>query len=218
MIELKQVMKGSVSKLVLAGLSVFFIYCFFRPAKIVPSFLKNIISLATLDTVIYPVILIPFIISLVLIINMAKYVKKNQATQRSPISWEYFPIKSMVCFLGSIAVILVLSDVMRSAARDKFRGFLDELSADVKVTINGQTAEKPNQIIAELKKIVPLTAHHSHTTKKIRLEVANRNETLRLVLGRDSRNAQEYWVFYPKYRYTSRNEIGRINTTFFDDY
>jgi len=38
------------------------------------------------------------------------------------------------------------------------------------------------------------------------------------MLGRDSGYAQECWVFYPKYRITSNNEIGRVTTPVFDEY
>ena len=38
------------------------------------------------------------------------------------------------------------------------------------------------------------------------------------MLGRDSGYAQEYWVFYPKHRITSNNEIGRVTTPVFDEY
>jgi hypothetical protein len=52
----------------------------------------------------------------------------------------------------------------------------------------------------------------------IRVDIETDKGTLTLQLGRDSGYAQEYWVFYPKYRITSNNEIGRVTTPLFDEY
>jgi hypothetical protein len=78
--------------------------------------------------------------------------------------------------------------------------------------------KNPNQVIAGLKKVAPRPGHGTHTTKKIRIEVMSKNQTLMIRLGRDSNRNQEYWVFYPDYRFTSTHEIGRITTDLFDDY
>ena len=52
----------------------------------------------------------------------------------------------------------------------------------------------------------------------IRVDIESGKGNLTLELGRDSGYAQEYWVFYPKYRVTLNNEIGRVTTAVFDEY
>lgn len=53
-------------------------------------------------------------------------------------------------------------------------------------------------IVSAWKELAPYWAHHSHPTKRIRVDIRTDVRDLRLELGRDSENLQEYWVFYPE--------------------
>lgn len=212
--------RNLVAKLVLAGLVVFFIHCVFHPAEIVPSFARNIIPLGVLDTIIYPVLLVPFVVFMIAVIYMVRSSKKVRLGQKESTrdNFTRFFYKFAPWVLGSIAIVLIVCDLIKVSARDKVRSFLDEVTTDVTVSVNGQQVKDPNEIIAGLLKVAPLPAHHTHATKRFRIEVSSNEGILVLELGRDSRRQQEYWVFWPEYRYTSRNEIGRITTNLFDDY
>jgi hypothetical protein len=76
----------------------------------------------------------------------------------------------------------------------------------------------PEQISAILKTLNWLPTHHSSPTKRISVEIFDDPRHIVLSLARDSGNPREYWVFYPKYRITASNEIGRIVTPLFDGY
>jgi len=97
-------------------------------------------------------------------------------------------------------------------------GFLQKLSGNYIVYINQQPVDDSDRIISALKQIAPYWAHHSHPTKRIRVDIRSDTSDLTLELGRDSDNPQEYWVFYSESGVTSNNEIGRITTPVFDGY
>jgi len=152
--------------------------------------------------------------AIVTAINIVRFAVKYQATK----SLHNFPYKSIVGFVLLFSLPWLLCALMESTMRKRVVDFLNNVSPDVTLSVNGQFIRPPDQIIAELKKIRDLPAHHSHATKRIHIEVVDRGESLVLELGRDSRRMQEYWVFYPGYRYTSGSEIGRIVTSLFDSY
>jgi hypothetical protein len=52
----------------------------------------------------------------------------------------------------------------------------------------------------------------------IDVDISYGSEHMMLRLARDSGDPKEYWVFFPKYRITSTNEVARIKTAAFDSY
>lgn len=205
-------------KLILGAFILFSIFLGLRK-EIVQFFLINDILPDILGVIIFPATLLPPIIFALLAIKMAIIViKKSNGESINDIFRQHFPIIGSICFIGSIILIIALCHLMELNLRNQVKRFLHEVSDNVKVSINGQFVEEPNQVVTELKKIIAIGRHGSHATKSIYIEVINQDKILKLELGRDSTNDQEYWIFFPKYRYTSKNEIGRIITDFFDDY
>lgn len=68
-------------------------------------------------------------------------------------------------------------------------------------------------LINELKSIKEFTGHHSYTTKETSIIFYSKNDTLNLVLKKDSEIKTEYWIYWDKYYSTQIVEFGRINTT-----
>lgn len=154
------------------------------------------------------------VFAIFLIYALIKYAKKGQIKG----FWRILPFVSGGLFIIPILLIFVLSWMMTSTLRKEVKNFLGKTSSNTVVRIDGQQVVKPDIIVGELKKTAKLSAHHSHATKRFTIEIANQAETLTLQLGRDSSNPQEYWVFYPSFGHTSKNEIGKIQTTLFDKY
>ena len=107
---------------------------------------------------------------------------------------------------------------MQRIVRREVKTFLNNVSSNAVVEINKQQIENKVQVIEELIKVAPLTAHHSHSTKRIHINIIDGDEGLVIELGRDSSRDQEYWVFYLGYGETYVNEIGRITTNLFDNF
>lgn len=212
-------MKYRTSKIVFVGLVLFLIYAGFHPAKIAPDFFAEIVPLGTMHVLSCVAIVLPAVAFVCVAVYMAKYVKSGQAANnKRKDSLKNFPIKSFTFAIGSLAVVLLLSDLAKTGARNVLKMSLDEVSADVAVSVNGELVANPGEMVAELKKVVPMRAHHTNITKKLRLEILSNDNILIVELGRDEGMPQEHWVFYPKYRWRLYSEVGRIVTDVFDDY
>lgn len=132
--------------------------------------------------------------------------------------WANFPIRSAAFFVIPIVMCFVLSYIVISIVRSHVKSELNSLSGDYEVLINGVEVKNPKRVIEELITFQPTLGHHSHPTLVLNVKIISGNGTLKLKLGRDSSLPQEYWVFYPRYLVTSTSEIGRVNTSIFDNY
>ncbi|MHC4478239.1 MAG: hypothetical protein ACYTEL_21585 [Planctomycetota bacterium] len=141
-----------------------------------------------------------------------------KSDRKTPLHWKIVVVGSIACFILPILASFRILDSMTTILRSEVVGFLRGVSDEATVTVNAQAASNPRELISALAKLGPLMAHHSHPTVRIEVLVVDNNRRLILNLGRDSDRPQEYWVFYPGYRVTRLNEIGRITTTLFDDY
>ena len=159
------------------------------------------------------IIALPF-----LLVNWARYMKGLPTNTLAIRSYEGFPTKSVCFFVIPILVALAAANAVTTSARDEALNFMQGLSGSYTVYVNGQPARDTDRIVSTLRGVTPYWAHHSHPTKRIRVMIRSENGNLTLELGRDSGKPQEYWVFYPKYEVTARNEIGRITTSLFDEY
>ena len=111
-----------------------------------------------------------------------------------------------------------LAEILEYKSRIEVREFLNEDSGSYKVIVNGAEVDNPAQIVGELKKLNNIYPHSSHPVNEIEILVIRRNKrTLKLRLGRDSSRKNEYWVYYPVFKHTSMNEIGRITSAVFDN-
>lgn len=215
--SLKQFSRNLTYKVAL-GLLIFFFVFFGWREEIAPSFLKNVVPLDTMAKIVFPVMLLPFVPLVFSVIYVLRCSRRSRGRKEKNRLISQSILKVAPWFLGCLAFELIFCDVLEQSARDKVKSFLGTVSTHVIVSVDGQKIKDPIEVINELKKIGPLTPHWSHAKKTFRVEVRSKRETLALQLGRDSSRAREYWVFYPKYRYTSKNEIGRITTNLFDDY
>ena len=127
-----------------------------------------------------------------------------------------FPVKSFGVFLGSIFIGILCVTIVIYFATDTSLKFLNSLSGQYSVKINNVVVENPGEVVAELKKVGHIMAHHSHPTTTVRVEIEGSNGHLVLHLRRDSDTPDEYWVFNPAF--DDMNEIGRITTPIFDQY
>lgn len=212
-------MKFRVSIIVFVGLVLFLIYAGFHSGKIMPDFFAELVPLVALHILSCLVVVLPIFAFVFFAVNMAKYVKSGQAaSDKRTNSLKNIPIKSLTCAVGSLAIVLILSDLANTGARNDLKRSLDKISSEAAVSLNGELVANPNEMVAALKKVVPLQAHHTTITKKLRLEILSNDNILIVELGRDEGIPQEYWVFYPKYRWRLYSEVGRIVTDVFDDY
>jgi|GEM_PF-6365065 len=126
-------------------------------------------------------------------------------------------VGGVLLFVASIAATFLLGSVMRQTVRRHVLSFLGA-GAVWQVTIDGQAVPEPEKFVEVLSKMAPLAAHHSHPEGELAVVLTSGTESLTLKVGRDSSYRDEYWVYFPSYRHTSVNEIGRIRTDTFDQW
>jgi hypothetical protein len=137
-------------------------------------------------------------------------------------SWRVF---SVIALLFPICVVLgwLVSLSSTSIAQFKAHEFLDSVSNQCVVRINGKPVQNREGILSALKAIRDLPAHHSSPTHTIDVELSDPPRHLSLCLERDSSNPHEYWVFTPSpsrlaSRAALKTDIGHVITTAFDGY
>jgi hypothetical protein len=127
------------------------------------------------------------------------------------------PLTAVLFFIVPILVAMAAADTSQHIAHDQILDQLAALKDGYHISINGRAAENPSEVLAALKKLDWLPAHHSSPTKSISVQISD-GSSVTLQLARDSGNPSEYWVFDPKHYITRHNEIGRIITPLFDAY
>jgi hypothetical protein len=172
-----------------------------------------------LNLLFYLVSIVPFFGLPFLLVNWVRYMKACAKNKSGLVPVPAtFPLNSVLFFAGPIIIAIGIAEIIASRSRAEALSFLRDLSGNYKVYVNSQPGHDPDKIVSALKAIAPELAHHSHPKKMIRVDIESGKGNLTLELGRDSGYAQEYWVFYPKYRVTLNNEIGRVTTAVFDEY
>ena len=134
-----------------------------------------------------------------------------------------FPIKSTLFFAVPVIVGLVAGWTSGSIAQFQAREFLESLSQQVSVSIDGKEVQNSGEILIALGGIKDLLAHHSSPTRNIYVDISDGPRHLRLVLARDSSDPHEYWVFGPSpsklaLRANLKKDIGHVITPVFDQY
>jgi hypothetical protein len=150
--------------------------------------------------------------------NWLRYLTKRGVSfptlrNRAPI-----PIRSVLFFLIPLVIALGAAETSKEIGHDEVLRKLKSLKDDCRVSINRDAVQNSREVLSVLRTLDGLPAHHSNPTKRIDIEISDHAPRLVLSLARDSGDPSEYWVFWPKYRITANNEIGRIKTPLFDAY
>ncbi len=67
----------------------------------------------------------------------------------------------------------------------------------------------------ELLNVKNFEPHHSHPENEMSINVISNYGNFIITVGQDSNEKNEYWIFSNKYKFSSDNEIGRINSELF---
>ena len=162
-------------------------------------------------TILAAVLAAPF-----LVISWFSYVFRRKRT--GP-----FPVKSTLFFAVPVIVGLVAGWTSDSVARFQTLEFLQSLSGQASVSVNGNDVQNSGEIINALRGIRSLLAHHSSPTHTFHVDISDGPRHLLLQVARDSSDPHEYWVFAPSpsklaLRANLKKDIGHVITPVFDQY
>lgn len=195
------------------------LYMIVSPAPIVPSSLGLYIPITVLCTVVYPVAVMWFFVGIGVVVGCVRTSGKGgrRGTYGTgfpkdiPMAWGLF------FFLLSIILFILVSDMISVGVVSRVRRYLDSASPQASVFVGGKAIEDGERVLSQLKAIRCMPDHHSHPTSRFSIAIRDQHGILQLELAQDSQYQHEYWVFYPQFRWTTWNEIGRIHTTVFND-
>jgi hypothetical protein len=122
-----------------------------------------------------------------------------------------FPLTISLGVVGLFIFIYIIYSEHNNL--NNFLHYLSEIK-NYEIKVDQKSTDYGDRIIHELKQTRIVSAHHSHPTKTIIIEIKTDTDSKIIKLGRDSQTFKEYWVFTDG----SSREIGRINTDYFDNY
>ncbi len=177
--------------------------------------LMNVLGFITYAAFICALVALPFFV-----INFLRYRSKVLADRSLRPRWlkAHFPLKSVASFAGSIAIGIAAAQLSKEIAHEDVLRELGAFTSDCGIFVAGRPAADPKRVLELLRSLRWVSAHHSHPGHAISISVVCPSNNLDFILSRDSSNPHEYWVFLPRYRVTSMNEIGRVSTDIFDSY
>ena len=140
-------------------------------------------------------------------------------SKQPPVRWrERIANVSTVLFASGVLIALAVGWTSADIAHSEVVTRLKSAADDSVISVDGRPSANSRELLAVLRGVDRLPAHHSNPTKEIVIDVADRPSHLVLSVARDSGDPREYWVFYPKYFITHSNNIGRIKTPLLDAY
>src|SRR5947209_1693963 len=105
------------------------------------------------------------------------------------------PPRSTAFCAGGMVVALFTGFASQSFGQFRVLQALDSCSSSGStILVNGKQVCNSADVLATLKRMSDLPAHHSSPTRRIRVDI-RRTKHIVLDLGRDSSNPREYWVF-----------------------
>jgi hypothetical protein len=121
-------------------------------------------------------------------------------SQTKPYGYSWQDRKVMFIFLLLLVIFpiggynFVANDNAEKGARDEL---LAALATSSGVIIDGQVVADPTPVLAALRGVRHVPAHHSGPTTPVRLELTGGPHTVAVTIARDSENRNEFWVFRP---------------------
>lgn len=133
------------------------------------------------------------------------------------LKYSYIRIVLISQLFVSAIIGSTISYIVKESARQEIKDFL--YSTDLVVLVNEKSInqEFKQSVVSELKKIRNIPGHHSHPTGEIEIILESGINKIVLSLRQDSEFEDEYWIYLNKYKITSNNEVGRINTSILDN-
>ena len=129
-------------------------------------------------------------------------------------------ITKVIIGFGLLCIVAIFSLLLNEFIRDSLRSEITDmveiaLKKDSKVLINGNEAKHQYaiELLTDLTKIDGLYFTHKSSPKtKYLISIISQSDTLDIVLRRDAKNPDKYWVFYHKYDFEQELDLLKIQT------
>ena len=99
--------------------------------------------------------------------------------------------------IGSIVAIASTILWLQLAERRAGSEFRSAVDRAVQVRVNGSLVEDPSVLLATLKQVEHVAAHHSHPMTPIRIDLIDGKAEVPVLIARDSAKPTEFWAYWP---------------------
>ena len=109
-----------------------------------------------------------------------------------------------------IGLNLIISTSLRNEIKEEARSALKN---DYRILINNKKLNNLNekQLLTDIGNVNSwYFINHTHPVTTYLVGIIKANDTLEILLQRDSKNSEKYWVYFPKYKYEL--ELDLMNT------
>ena len=116
-------------------------------------------------------------------------------------------------FLITIVLVFAGQEAARLRAREALLRDLNNLKPTYRVQVNGRDTIEPAAIVAALRAVTTVPAHHSGPERPFLLDISDGEYNLLVTLAEDSQRPHEFWVFRPPPKSSPGSlgqEVGRI--------
>jgi len=150
-------------------------------------------------------------------------VVSGSRTGLKQITMEDWSVILVAAALAVVAAATLLSQIRKETdAREAILRHLAGDAASYRAWIDGQEITDPSALVAALRRLEHVSAHHSSPQRPRQIRIARGRERLTVIVARDSKVPDEYWVFLPGDSYGPYGELlgqsaGRVRTTAFQE-
>lgn len=113
-------------------------------------------------------------------------------------------------------ILTLLNNIFLSRAKHQLVKILTDSTLTIKICNENASAEDQKILLSEIRLLREIPRHHSQPLDTIPLEILQDKNNLKLRIQRDSDRADEYWIYWDRYKISSDNAIGYIQTRKFD--
>ena len=117
-----------------------------------------------------------------------------------------------------VGILFLADDISENRARGELRAALVASSG---VVVNGHAVQDPAVVLAALRGVTHVPAHHSSPTNPVHIDLTGGPRTLAVTIARDSDHPGEFWVYRPGRNWHNNSlgqDAGRVVSGELDDY
>ncbi|NOI28027.1 hypothetical protein [Vibrio coralliilyticus] len=113
---------------------------------------------------------------------------------------------TIVVFVGTVLSGIILDSSLNYHIRTKLASELSDYS----FVIESNEDFDESKLLDALKNKNYVTINRTKPLTKNKVRIVVNNGEVELLIAEDSKNDNTFWVYYPKYRYSRANAIGKI--------
>jgi hypothetical protein len=109
-------------------------------------------------------------------------------------------------------IIIILQTIILTKIRNEVLEILLDPQTQL-ITSRNDFEILPQDLKKELLKIQDISPNHTHSEDEKSIEVISTKGFFKIIIGRDSGNKNQFWIFTDKYEFSKESEIGGVSSS-----